>query len=1033
MFEIEKESFADQEKVVLEFWQKEKIFQKSIENRKSAPLFRSYDGPPFATGLPHYGHILAGTIKDVVLRYKTQRGYKVPRRFGWDCHGLPIENMIEKEKGLSGAQSIEEYGIGKFNEDCRASVMRYVEEWKSTVDRMGRFVDFDQTYKTMDPTFMESVWWVFGELWKKGLVYEGYKVMPVSHQMGTPLSNFEANLNYHMDTDPSLTVKFPLKKGENTYLLIWTTTPWTLISNLAVAVSPDIDYVKIKSGEETYILAKSRVSHYFKEEVEVLETMKGSDLVGLSYIPLFDHLKKEAPRKAFQVYGGAFVSDGDGTGLVHMAPAFGEDDFEVCAKNGIDPICYVDQHCRFTSDVPEYQGQFVKEADKDIMRRLKARGLVFHQGTIQHRYPHCWRTDEPLIYKVVNTLFVAVEKIKDRIITANEQIHWVPGHIKHGRFGKWLENAKDWAISRNRFWGTPIPVWKSEDGDVIVIKSLEELEKYTGVKPGDIHRHFIDDLVINKKGKIYRRISEVFDCWFESGSVPYAQDHFPFENKEMVMKNFPADFIAEGLDQTRGWFYTLTVLATALYDKPAFKHCIVNGIVLAEDGQKMSKRLKNYPDPSYMFDKYGADAVRLYLMHSPVVYADDLHFSEKGVEGVLRQFLIPLWNSYVFFATYANIYQWRPSGTFDGKPKADIDRWILSRMQHLIKNVTKGMDEYSLSEAVEPFVDFIDELTNWYIRRNRSRFWSTEDTLSRREAFETLYYVMIELVKLAASFVPFITERIYQQLRTDDMVESVHLTDFPEYKEDLFNEMLEEEMTLTKIVVGLGHYLRKEHKCRVRQPLACAHIICSDWNRIDVLKRQKNLILEELNVKDVVFHLDETDFVDYLCKPNFRVLGKKVGNKMNIVKNIVENFDAHMAHRFLNQESVTIRVEGMELELLPEDIIVERKEKEGLVACSEDGITVSLDLSLNDALITEGLAREIINKINTMRKNQEFEVSDRIHVTVSGPKEVEVAYKAYKELIDGEVLALSFTFGKVKEGTEWDLNGHTALFLVEKA
>jgi isoleucyl-tRNA synthetase len=1037
MFEIQKESFADQEKVILEFWKREGIFQKSIQNRKSAPIFRSYDGPPFATGLPHYGHILAGTIKDVILRYKTQQGFKVPRRFGWDCHGLPIENMIEKEIGISGAQSIVEYGIGKFNEDCRSSVLRYVEEWKNTVDRMGRFVDFDETYKTMDLNFMESVWWVFGELWKKGLVYEGYKVMPVSHQLGTPLSNFEANLNYHIDTDPSLTVKFPLKKGTKEFLLVWTTTPWTLISNLALAVSPHIEYVKVrlKSGEESYILAKSRLSVYFKnlDELDILETISGTELLKLTYVPLFKHLEKDAPRKAFHVLAGEFVSDSDGTGIVHMAPAFGEDDFNVCAENGIDPICYVDQHCRFTSEIPEYQGMFVKEADKDIIRRLKTQGLVFHQGTIQHRYPHCWRTDEPLIYKVVQTLFVSVEKIKDRLIKANEQIQWVPDHIKHGRFGKWLENAKDWAISRNRFWGTPIPVWKSEDGDVIVIKSLDELEKYTGIKTNDLHRHFVDKLIINKKGKLYHRIPEVFDCWFESGSMPYAQDHFPFENKEMVMKNFPADFIAEGLDQTRGWFYTLNVLSTALYDKPAFKHCIVNGIVLAEDGQKMSKRLKNYPDPGYMFDKYGADAVRLYLMHSPVVYGDDLHFSEKGVEGVLRQFLIPLWNSYVFLATYANIYKWVPSNNLKKRPEADIDRWILSRLQHLIGNVEKGLDEYTLSAAVEPFIDFIDELTNWYIRRNRGRFWCDDDTISRREAFETLYHVLVELVKLSACFVPFISERIFQALKTDKMPESVHLTDFPKCNNLFFNEELEQEMAITKIVVGLGHFLRKENKCRVRQPLACAHIICSDWNRIDMLKRQKQLILEELNVKDVVFHLEEKDFVNYLCKPNFRVLGKKVGSKMNIVKNIIENFDSNVAAKLLNDESITIRVEGEEIELSSLDVVVERKEKEGLVASSEGGITVSLDLFLNDALIAEGLAREIINKINTMRKNQDFDVTDRIEVTISSQKEVEVAYRSFKELIDGEVLARSVVFTKLKQGTEWDLNGYSAIILIQKA
>ncbi|MBI5273975.1 MAG: isoleucine--tRNA ligase, partial [Chlamydiales bacterium] len=645
MFNIQKEGYSEREKRIQKFWEENRIFKKSIENRNDAPLFSFYDGPPFATGLPHYGHILAGTIKDVVPRYMTMKGFKVPRRFGWDCHGLPVENEIEKSKELSGSHSIEKFGIANFNEECRSIVLRYTEEWKYTVHRMGRWVDFDHTYKTMDTSFMESVWWVFASLWKKDLIYEGFKVMPFSAQLGTPLSNFEANLNYKEVPDPSLTVKFPLKGEENTYLLVWTTTPWTLVSNLAAVANPKMTYVKIldKESKKKFILAGSRVKHYFKdrEKIEVISTFHGLDLKDKEYFPPFEYFIHDASPNAFKVLVDEFVGEDDGTGIVHAAPAFGELDFFVCKREEIDIVCPVDQNGRFTKEIPEYEGMFVKDADKDIIKRLKAKNLVFHHGQIVHRYPFCWRSDQPLIYKAVNTWFVAVEKIKDHLLKANDQINWVPDHIKYGRFGKWLENARDWAISRNRYWGTPIPIWRNDEGVLIVISSKQELEQRAGKKINDLHRHFIDDITFEENGKIYKRIPEVFDCWFESGSMPYAQNHFPFENKEETLQSFPADFIAEGLDQTRGWFYTLNVLSVALFDQPAFKNVIVNGIVLAEDGNKMSKRLKNYPDPLDVVEKYGADSVRLYLLHSPVVEADDFRFSEKGVELVLRQFLIP--------------------------------------------------------------------------------------------------------------------------------------------------------------------------------------------------------------------------------------------------------------------------------------------------------------------------------------------------------------------------------------------------------
>lgn len=644
MFSIKKESFSDREKRILQMWSSQEIFQKSLDLRKGSKVFSFYDGPPFATGLPHYGHILAGTIKDVIPRYKTMKGFYVPRRFGWDCHGLPVENEIEKAKQLAGAPAIEEFGIARFNEECRDIVLRYTEDWKAVVKRMGRWVDMDSPYKTMDLPFMESVWWVFSKLFELGLVYQGFKVMPFSAKLGTPLSNFEANLNYKDVDDPSLVVKFSLKERPHVFFLVWTTTPWTLFSNLALVVNPDMKYVEIidEATKEHYILAESRVKEYFKENIQIVKRFIGSDLAGAGYNPLFSYFKDRGGAKAFTVLTDGFVGEEDGTGIVHAAPSFGEADFFVCSREGIEPVCPVDSNGKFTKEIPEFEGLFVKEADKEIYRLLKKEGKVFKYGTIRHRYPFCYRSDTPLIYKTVTTWFVAVEKIKEKILAANEKIYWMPEHIKQGRFGKWLENARDWAVSRNRYWGTPIPLWRSDDNDYIVIKSAKDLEERSGRSIKDLHRHFIDDITFEVDGKVYKRVPEVFDCWFESGSMPYAQHHYPFENKKETMEQFPADFIAEGLDQTRGWFYTLTVLSAALFDKPAFTHAIVNGIVLAEDGQKMSKRLKNYPDPMDVIEKFGADAVRLYLLHSPVVMADDLKFSERGVETTLRSLLLPL-------------------------------------------------------------------------------------------------------------------------------------------------------------------------------------------------------------------------------------------------------------------------------------------------------------------------------------------------------------------------------------------------------
>lgn len=1038
--EIQDETFDQRELRVLDFWRKGRIFERSVEERKKQPYFSQYDGPPFATGLPHYGHYLAGTIKDVVLRYKTMKGYYAPRRFGWDCHGLPIENEIEKAFNLTGATSIEAFGIAKFNEECRKIVLRYTEEWKELVQRMGRWVDFSNTYHTMDLSFMESVWWVFKQLHEKGLVYEGFKVMPFSAKLGTPLSNFEAGENYKDVDDPSLTVAFTLVDEPETALLAWTTTPWTLVSNLAVMVGPEIDYVKVRADDRQYILAKARLATYFKDEsaYTILDEFKGKTLAGHHYKPLLPYFADRASQGAFRVILEESIALDEGTGIVHSAPAFGEVDFYACRRAGIDLVCPVDNNGRFTEAIPEYVGQFVKDADKEIIRRLKKENAVIQHTTMHHRYPFCWRSDTPLIYKALQTWFVAVEKIKEALLESNRQIHWTPEHIKFGRFGKWLENARDWAISRNRYWGTPIPIWRSDDGEIVVIGSIAELEALTGKKIHDLHRHYIDELTFTRDGKLFKRIPEVFDCWFESGSMPYAQSHYPFEHRDLFSQGFPADFIGEGLDQTRGWFYTLTILSTALFNKPAFKNVIVNGIILAEDGTKMSKRLRNYPDPSIVVQKYGADAVRLYMMHSPAVRADDLRFAESGVELVLRQILIPLWNAYSFFISYARLYNWRPKEHLkehypsSGTPDAVIDQWILSLFQKVVLQVETGMDNYNLNDAVEPFVGFIDQLTNWYIRRSRRRFWEDQDTPDRDQAFATLYQVLLGLTKVAAPFVPFVSEAIYLNLRQPHMPESVHLCHTPAYHPDWRNELLEREMDDVQKAVSLGHSLRKEHKLKVRQPLPSAHIISSDADLIHSLRDQQHLIADELNVKEVLFETNEEQFVSLTAKPNFRVLGKKVGKMMKAAQAAIEKMNQKLLLSLMEGENVKLTIEGESVELTPEDVQVERKVRDGMVAANLGQLTIALNTSLSNDLVEEGLAREIVNKINTMRRESNFDISDRIHVRIQSTQDVQNCFAKWGPYIQNEVLALTVEFAG-NNGTDWDLNGQPAKIELVKA
>ena len=824
-------SLPKMEQELIAAWKELNVFERSVQANASSsltgpeqsdaerPTFSFYDGPPFATGLPHYGHLLAGTIKDVVCRFFSMKGFQVERRFGWDCHGVPVEFEIQKKLGISGAKAIREFGIGKFNEECRKIVLRYTEEWEEFVVRSGRWIDSENPYRTMDLDFMESIWWVFSQLWEKGLVYEGVKCVPYSPAINTPLSNFEANQNYKTVQDPAVTVRVRLDDDSaeslglpgdpDVFLYLWTTTPWTLPSNMAVAVGSDLDYVALKTSEkEAAIVALDLAGQFLAEGEELadlsLAQFRGKKLVGLTYTPFFPFFLGEKYDEsgqhtaAFTVYSGDFVTTEAGTGLVHLAP-FGEDDLGVFTEHGVPVIDPLDEDGVFDERVGEFSGLPFKQADPGIISALKQNGALVRQETHTHTYPFCYRTDTPLIYKSIATWFVNVESFKERLIANNQQIHWVPDHLKDGRFGNWLENARDWAVSRNRFWGTPIPIWRCDACESIqCIGSAAKLEKLSGAKVDDLHKHFVDEISWpcaagdkaggkssgNGCGGTMKRIPEVLDCWFESGSMPYAQQHYPFENEAQFEETFPADFIAEGLDQTRGWFYTLLVLSTALFDSPSFKNVIVNGIVLAQDGRKMSKSLQNYPPPDGVMNEYGADALRLYLLSSAATRGEELKFSEKGVRDVVRQTLLPLWNAYKFFVTYARVDDWTPADLSKSVSENVLDQWILAKTASLVTRVDAALSEYQLAAAMPPVLDYVDQLTNWYIRLNRRRFWagdSEAETSDKQDAYTTLHRCLLSFVRTLAPMAPFLSEKIFVNIAEEVLDrDSVHLCPFPE-------------------------------------------------------------------------------------------------------------------------------------------------------------------------------------------------------------------------------------------------------------
>ena len=1003
-------SFVEAEHQVLAFWKQHDVFSQSLAQTRDCPPYIFYDGPPFATGLPHHGHLVGSTLKDIIPRYYTMQGRYVQRRFGWDCHGLPIEHEIDKKLGMSAQQAVEQLGIKGYNDECRGIVQRYTAEWEKTITRIGRWVDFRNDYKTMDPNFMESVWWVMKQLWQKGLVYQGVKVVPFSTALGTVLSNFEAGSNYQDVQDPAVTVLFKLA-DEEAYIAAWTTTPWTLPANLGLCVNEHIDYVLVQEPDNGRMIwmAEARLETAGKNRnLTVLGKSPGTALLGKRYVPLFPYFSELESEGAFRIFGDDYVTTDSGTGVVHLAPAFGEDDYRVMKHNGVSTVpCPVDFEGKYTSAVSDYAGTYVKDADKLLIRRLKEEGKLFQQDVIVHSYPFCPRSDTPIIYRTIPSWYVKVESLRERLVAANQQINWVPDHIKNGRMGNWLLNAIDWCISRNRYWGTPLPIWVNDStGNTLCIGSIAELQQYTGVLVGDLHREFVDELSFALDGEpgVYRRVPEVLDCWFESGSMPYAQLHYPFENSELFEAGFPAEYIAEGLDQTRGWFYTLLVLSTALYDKPSFKNVIVNGIVMAEDGKKMSKRLQNYTPPDILMENYGADALRLYLINSGLVKAEEQRFSDSGVKDMVRRALLPWLNSFRFFQTYADIDSWKAN---PAAASSNItDQWMLSRLQSLISNVTREMAAYKLYNVVPALFEFIEDLTNWYIRLNRSRFWVEGMSEDKASAYQTLYTTLHELTLCMAPFAPFLAEHIYQQLLPyapagEKPPLSVHLCRYPAAQDALIQPVLEAAVSRMQNIILLGRQKRNQVKIKTKTPLARLTIVHQDQGMLDEIARLADYIQGELNVKQLDYSTDETRYINLFAKPNSPVLGKRLGKDFGRFRGLIEKLDAAALNSL--QEAGSLTLDGVVFS--SDDILIYREPREGMQALSNRFISIDMDCTLDAALVREGLAREVVSRIQKTRKDIGLKVTDRIRVQYRAAPELADAIAEHAAYIANETLA----------------------------
>ena len=1040
-------NFVDREKAVEKFWEDNDIFKKSMEHRKEGETYTFYDGPPTANGKPHIGHVETRTIKDMIPRYRTMKGYMVPRKAGWDTHGLPVELEVEKMLGLDGKEQIEEYGLAPFIDKCKESVWKYKGMWEDFSRTVGFWADMDNPYVTYDDNFIESEWWALKTIWDKGLLYKGFKIVPYCPRCGTPLSSHEVAQGYKAVKERSAIVRFKVK-GEDAYFLAWTTTPWTLPSNVALCVNPEETYLKVKAADGyTYYIAKALADKVLgslaeegKAAYEVLETYVGKDLEYKEYEPLYkcagDAAEKQK-KKAHFVTCDDYVTMTDGTGIVHIAPAFGEDDSRIGRNYELPFVQFVDGKGDLTAETP-YAGKFVKDADPLVLKDLDAEGKLFDAPKFEHDYPFCWRCDTPLIYYARESWFIKMTAVKDDLVRNNKTINWIPASIGEGRFGNWLENIQDWGVSRNRYWGTPLNIWECECGHQHSIGSREELYKMSGnekAKTVEFHRPYIDEITITcpECGKQMKRVPEVIDCWFDSGAMPFAQHHYPFENKELFEQQFPANFISEAVDQTRGWFYSLLAESTLLFNKAPYKNVIVMGHVQDENGQKMSKSKGNAVDPFNALETYGADAIRWYFYTSSAPWLPK-RFSGKAVQEGQRKFMGTLWNTYAFFVLYANIDNFDASKyTLEYDKLPVMDKWLLSKLNSTVAEVDSNLDQYRIPEAAKALQDFVDEMSNWYVRRSRERFWAKGMEQDKINAYMTLYTALVNICKAAAPMIPFMTEDIYQNLvRSNDASapESIHLCDFPVVNKDHIDKKLEEDMEDVLDAVVMGRACRNEAAIKNRQPISRMYIKAD----FTLSEFYQEIIEDELNVKEVVFTDDVRDFTSYTFKPQLRTVGPKYGKQLGGIQKHLAALDGNAAMDELNADgALKFDVDGVAVELTKDDLLIDMAQKEGYVSQEDNKMTVVLDTNLTPELVEEGFVYEIISKIQTMRKESGFEVTDHIRVSVNGNDKLSEIAQKNKEAISGKVLADELTSGaEYAVSKEWNINGENAVIAVER-
>ncbi len=1029
-------NFVDRELEVLKFWEENNIFAKSIEERNNGENFTFYDGPPTANGKPHIGHVLTRVIKDLIPRYKTMKGYHVIRKAGWDTHGLPVELEIEKQLGISGKPQIEGYGVGDFISKCKESVWKYQSEWEKMSERVGYWVDMDNPYITYENNYIESVWWSLRQIWDKNLIYKGHKIVPYCARCGTSLSSHEVAQGYKDINDQTAIAKFKLADSDNTYFLAWTTTPWTLPSNMALCLNPNATYVKAELNGEYYILARDLVLDVLGEEAKMVEELIGTDLVGTAYEPLFDFAKVEG--RAWIIIADDFVTLSDGTGIVHIAPAFGEDDARVARENNVAFIQLVNEQGFFTAEVTPWQDIFVKDADPQIIKWLDEHNKLFKAAPYAHSYPHCWRCDTPLLYYARNTWFIEMSKVRDKLVANNNTVNWLPPSIGEGRFGNFLEGVIDWGLSRSRYWGTPLPIWECQCGYTHLIGSIEELRAMSDDCPADIelHKPYIDDVHLNcpKCNCKMTRVEDVIDCWYDSGSMPFAQLHYPFENKELFDANFPANFISEAVDQTRGWFYTLMAISTLIFDVAPYKNVIVLGHVCDKDGYKMSKSKGNVVEPWSVLDTQGADAIRWYFYSASAPWLPS-RFGQESVSESQRKFMGTFWNTYAFYILYANIDEFNPTKyTLDYDTLNMMDKWVLSKLNTVVKGVDEHLADYRIFEAARLMQDFIDDVSNWYVRRSRERFWASDMPQTKINAYMTLYTVLETLAKISAPFIPFMTEEIYQNLVcTNDKSapESIHLCDFPAVKDSWIDPALEQHMDSVLKIVNLGRACRNESNIKTRQPIGKMYVGSTEHLPSDFI----DIVAEELNVKDVIFTNDATDFISYSFKPQMRTLGPKYGKLLNNIRTALTELNGTQAMDELNSTGVLkLTINGDVLELSKDDLLISTAQKDGFVAQSEGGFTTVIDTELSNELIEEGFVREIISKIQTMRKEAGFEVQDNIVIGFANNDVIANIIQANQAIITHETLAVDVTSNIDSSAyvKEWKVNNEVVTFGVSK-